>query len=171
MDKIYNIKYVDASYSYEESIKQTKLDLYEAYGYVKNNKNNIIIIFIKKRKIGVGKIINRKESVPMGLVIPDTALILTSRVYKNEIMKNVSINSSISVTWRDVVHVENLPRYDCPVMYTEGILIKTDRDYIILKDPKTIRVHPRPIKNHPGSGLPTYLVIPISFITEIAVIK
>lgn len=171
MDKIYNIKYVDASYSYEKKIKQTKLDLYEAYGYVKKNKNNIIIIFIKKRKIGVGKIINRKESVPMGLVIPDTALILTSRVYKNEIMKNVSINSSISVTWRDVVHVENLPRYDCSIMYTEGILVKIESDYVVLKDPKTIRTYPTPVKNHPGSGLPTCLVIPISFITDIEVVK
>ncbi|TSC55092.1 MAG: hypothetical protein LiPW30_558 [Parcubacteria group bacterium LiPW_30] len=172
MDKIYNIKYVDASYSYEESINQTKLDLFEAYGYVEKNKNNIVITFIKKHGISEEKQNHDKEvNIINGLVIPDTSLASISSAYKTNILDNIKINYAVSVTWRDVVHVENLPRYDCSVMYTEGILVKIESDYVILKDPKTIRTYPTPVKNHPGSGLPTYLVIPISFITDIEVVK
>jgi len=171
MDKIYNIKYVDASYSYEENINQTKLDSYEAYGYVKKNKNNIVITFIKKHVVDEKKSSDEEINIIKGLVIPDTSLVSVSSAYRTNILEGININSVVSVIWRDVVRVANLPRYDCSVMYTEGILIKIGSDYVILKDPRTIRTHPTPIKNHPGGGLPTYLVVPISFITDITIIK
>ncbi len=43
MDKIYNIKYVDAYHTYAKNINKTKLLLHEARGYVKKNKDDIII--------------------------------------------------------------------------------------------------------------------------------
>jgi len=171
MKKIYTVKYVDAYYIYEKRIGKTKLSLHEAHGYVERRGNNIIIIFIKKRKISNKKTIEGKENIVEGLVIPDTALVSVVDTYKTDILKNITIGSSVSVTWRDVVYVTNTPTYDCPIMYTEGILTKIKRDHIVLKDPETIRVYPTPVRNHPGRGLPTYLMIPISFITDITVIK
>ncbi|MFA6077636.1 MAG: hypothetical protein WC724_01305 [Candidatus Paceibacterota bacterium] len=170
MDKIYKIEYVDASYTYEKKIAQTKLDSCEAYGYVEKNGSNIIISFIKKMGV-VGSLVANKEKIIEGLVIPDTALISRVKSYKTDILNDMKVGLSISVTWRDVIHVANLPIYECPTMYTEGILFEIKKDYVILKDPKTMRIQPKPLKNHPSSGLPTYLVIPISFISSIEVFK
>jgi hypothetical protein len=170
MEKIYKIKYVDASYSYEEKINQEGLDNCEAYGYVERNGNNIIVSFLKK--VGVAdSLMKSKEKIADGLVIPDTALISRIRLHKTEILNNMEIGLSVSVTWRDVIHVANLPIYECSTMYTEGILFEIEKDYIVLKNPKTLRVKPEPRKNHPGSGLPTYLVIPVAFISNIEAAK
>lgn len=49
MNKIYNVKYVDASYSFSKNFKDSGLSVHEAYGYVEKNGNNIIITFIKKK--------------------------------------------------------------------------------------------------------------------------
>lgn len=170
MEKIYKIKYVDASYSYEEKINQEGLDVCEAYGYVEKNGNNIIVNFLKKVGV-VDNLMKSKEKIADGLVIPDTALISRVKLYKTDILNNMEIGQSVSLNWRDVIHVANLPVYECPIMYTEGTLFKIEKDYIILKNPKTLRIKPEPRKNHPGSGLPTYLVIPVAFISNIEVAK
>ncbi len=170
MDKIYKIEYVDASYTYEKKIAQTKLDSCEAYGYVEKNGSNIIISFIKKMGV-VGSLVANKEKIIEGLVIPDMALISKIRTYKTDVLKGIKIGMSLSVTWRDVIHVANMAIYECPVMYTEGILFEIKTDHIVLKNPKTLRINPKPIKNHPSSGLPTYLVVPISFISSVEVFK
>ena len=90
--------------------------------------------------------------------------------YSTNILKNLKEDSTVEVIWRDIVYVANLPRYDCSVMYSEGSLFRIEKDHIVLKDPETIRTYPSPTKNHPGSGRPTYLIIPISFITSIKLI-
>jgi len=171
MDKIYNIKYVDAYYSYEKNITQTKLSLFEAYGYVEKNADNLVIIFIKKLGIKNEKTIKENEDIIKGLVIPYTALVSAVRTFKTNILKNLAEGSSVTVKWRDLVFVANLPRYDCSTMYTEGILFKIASDHIVLKNPKTIRIYPYPVKNHPESEIPSYLIIPISFITNITILK
>jgi len=170
-DKIYNIKYVDAYYSYAKSIDQTKLSVHEAHGYIERNADNIIIIFIKKGGANNKRTIDEKENIVKGLIIPDTALVSVVDTYQTDVLKNITTGLSVVVTWRDVVYVANLPRYDCSVMYTEGVLFRIEKDHIVLKNPETIRTYPSPIKNHPGRGLPTYLVIPISFITDITITK
>ena len=174
MKKIYSVKYIDAYYSYVKYLKnitQTKLLPFEAHGYVERNGNSIIIIFIKKRKISNKKTITKKENIVKGLVIPDTALVSIVDTYKTDILKNITMGLWVSVTWRDVVYVANTPTYDCHIMYTEGIVVKIGSDHIVLKDPETLCVYPSPVENHPGRGLPTYLVIPISFITDVTIIK
>ncbi|HAT68066.1 MAG: hypothetical protein A2481_01225 [Candidatus Yonathbacteria bacterium RIFOXYC2_FULL_47_9] len=170
MDKICNIKYVDAYYIYEKKIGKTQLSLFDAHGYVEEVANNIVIIFIKKRGIVNSEAISNKEAVIKGLVIPDTALMSTVENYSTNILKNLKEDSTVEVIWRDIVYVANLPRYDCSVMYSEGSLFRIEKDHIVLKDPETIRTYPSPTKNHPGSGRPTYLIIPISFITSIKLI-
>lgn len=165
MDKIYNIKYVDAYYSYAKNIDETKLVVHEAWGYMKKNGDNIVITFIKwKRTHG-------KEEVALGLVIPDTALISKKDTFDKKILENFEIGMSVVVTWRDVVIFDFADsRNDCPVMYTEGILLKIENDHIVLKDPETIRTYPTPVKNHPTEK-PNFYIIPISFIMKIEVIK
>lgn len=167
MDKIYNIRYVDAYYSHAQNIGETKLSLHDAHGYVEKSGDNIIIIFIKKRNTNNNEIIRTKQSIVKGLVIPNTALVSVVEVYKNDILKNVTIGAFVAVIWRDVVYVANLPRYDCSIMRTEGVMFRIEKDHIVLKNPETTRIYPEPIKNHPEGNPATYLIIPISFVTEI----
>ena len=171
MSKIYNVKYVDAYYTYEREIGDTRLSLFESYGYVERNTDNIVIFFIKKRGENVKDLVEKKENLIKGLVIPDTAIMTIASTYKSDFLKDLSIGSSIAVTWRDVTFVANQPLYECSIMYTEGILVNIKGDHIVLRDPETLRMHPTPVRNHPGSGRPTYLIVPLSFITAITVIK
>lgn len=164
MDKIYNIKYVDAYHIYAKNISQTKLSLHEAHGYMKRNGNNIIIAFIKKR------LAHGKEEVALGLVIPNNALFRFKNNFKNKVL-GLDIGVPVSVIWRDVVIFDSGDlRNDCPIMYTEGILFKVEKDRIVLKNPETICIYPKPIRNHPIKK-PSYYIIPISFITDITIIK
>lgn len=161
MNQFYNIKYIDAYYSNNKEVGNTKLFLHEAWGYVKKNDNNIIISFIKT------KYQNKKDEIKLGLVIPDTALISKNNNINKEIITNLNIGNSIAVTWRDIVFFDyNNPRNSCSIMYTEGILFKTEKDHVVIKSPETIRIYPNHIKNHPEKK-PNYYVIPISFITDI----
>lgn len=173
-DQVYSIKYIDAYYVYLKNIKKTDYTSFlphEAYGYMERNGDNIIIIFIKKRGTSVKKLIKEKGKIVKGLVIPDTSLITTSKNKKNnDVLKNVTINSPVSVTWRDIVYVANMAVHDCSIMYTEGILIRIENDHIVLKTPETICVDPAPVKNHPMEK-PNYYIIPTSFIKNISVTK
>ncbi|MBI2046212.1 MAG: hypothetical protein HYT28_02235 [Parcubacteria group bacterium] len=171
MEKIYNIRYIDAYYIYDKNIDETRLVPHNAYGYMERNGNNIIIIFIKKRRTDNKKIVSEKRNIIEGLVIPDAAPLSIVNTHKTNILRNVIEGSFVAITLRDVVHVTNIPRYDCSIMYTEGILFKIKKDHVVLKDPQTIRIYPTPIVNHPGGGKPTYLIVPISFITDIEVIS
>lgn len=171
MDKICSIKYVDAYYSYEKNIGETKLSFFEAHGYVERDENDIVISFIKERGLPFSKIINEKRNIIKGLVIPAKALISVVSNYSTNILSNIHEGSMVEVTWRDIVYIANLPRYDCSTMYTEGSLLRIEKDHIILKNPETIRTYPTPVKNHPGGGHPTYLIIPISFINNIELIN
>ncbi len=169
-DKIYNIKYVDASYTYEKNIGKKKLSVHEAYGYVKKIEYNIIILFIKERKT-IDEMLTDNSEIGMGIVIPDTALLSVVGNYKTDILDKITTGVNVEITWRDVTFVMNMAIYQCTTMYTEGLLYRISSDHIILRDPQTISVHPGPVNNLPGRGLPTYLVIPISFILDISVIE
>lgn len=112
-DKVYNIKYVDAYCTDTKNIAQTKLSLYEAYGDVKKNGNNIIITFIKKI------ISNGKEETALGLVIPDTALVSKKDTANKNKLTDFKTGESVAVTWRDIVifdsgHLRN----DCSAIKT-----------------------------------------------------
>lgn len=170
MDKIYNIKYTDAFYINSKNIGQTKLHAYETYGYLKKCNENLIVVFIKEYKTSIKEIKNKKLKIIKGLIIPDIALLSTNNKFKNNKLKHIKIGSNVSVTWRDIVYVANLPRYDCGIMYTEGILFRTEKDHIVIKNPETIRTHPLPIENHPTKK-PNYYIIPTSFIVDFEVIK
>lgn len=167
MDDIYRIRYVDAQYTYAKSIGKTGLPPHEAYGYIIRNADTIVVIFIKKRGTDCEKIVRGKEDVIKGLVIPNTALMSVVETYTTTLLENLDISSQVTVTWRDVRYVANMPVYECAIMQTEGVLYRIEKNHIVIKDPRTIRTYPMPMKNHPENGHPTYLVIPTSFITDI----
>jgi hypothetical protein len=165
MDEVYNIKYVDAYYSYEKELGETKLSLHEAYGYVKRNKNNIVITFIKR------KYSNGKEEPALGLVIPNTAIISKEDVVNYKILNDFKVGVSAAVTWLDIVIFDSGDiRNDCPIMYTEGNLSKIEKDHIVLEDPETIQTHTNPVRNHPVKK-PSYYIIPTSLISDIKIIN
>lgn len=175
MSKIYNIKYIDAyyidsSYGHNKKLKKTKLFLHEAFGYLKKNGNNIIVTFIKENEVNNKDKKDRKKDIIKGLVLPNTAIVSLSSTSKINITKKIPVGSCVAVNWRDMVFVANQPRYDCSVMYTEGILFRVEKDHIVLKNPETIRAYPKPIVNHPAEK-PIFYVIPKSFITDITIIK
>lgn len=164
-DKVYNVQYIDGYYTYAKNISQTKLSLFEAYGYVKRNGNNIIVTFIKE------KFAHKQEETSLGLVIPNTALISKKDIANKNILSGFKTGMSVAITWRDIVIFDSGDlRNDCPIMYTEGILFKIERDHIVLRNPETVHTYPGSVRNHPMKK-PTYYIIPTSFITDITIIK
>lgn len=184
MEKIYNIDYVDAYYSYEPDlytkeyythkkdlkVKSTSVHFFNAYGYVEKCGSDIVVAFIKKKGVSLKETIDKRDSIVEGLIIPDVALLSKIRECNNNIIKGVEIGSRVAVTWRDPTYIRRLSEYDCSVMYTEGTLYKIEKDHIVLKDTETIRTHPMPVKNHPA-GKPMWYIIPISFIKDVEVIS
>lgn len=180
MDKIYNIKYVDAHYSYEPDLytkeyyshkkdlrtESTSVSFLGAYGFVERHGSDIVIAFIKKKGVPLKETIEKKGKIAAGLIIPDVALLSTAQSFNHSILKGVKKDSRVAVTWRDIAVVLGVLRYDCSTMYTEGTLHKIEKDHIVLRDTETIRVHPMPVKNHPA-GKPLWYTIPISFIKDI----
>lgn len=183
MEKIYRIEYADAHYSYEPDlytkgyyidgkdlrVESTSVHFFSAHGYLETHDGNIVIAFIKKRGVLLKDTIEKGENIVKGLVLPDTALLSNVRTSSRNVLKEVKIGLRVAVTWRDVVYVANQPRYDCSIMYTEGVLHKIENDHIVLRDTETIRVHPMPAVNHPA-GRPMWYSIPISFIKDIEII-
>lgn len=184
IDKIYNIDYVDAWYSYEpdlytdkyytyrkdSKVKSTSVYLFNAYGYVERHGDDIVVAFIKKKGIPLKETIEKKEKIAAGLIIPDAALLSTVCPFSHSVLKGIKINSRVAVTWRDISVVLGSSRYDCAIMCTEGTLHKIEKDHIVLKDTETIRIHPMPVKNHPA-GKPLWYTIPISFINDIEIVS
>jgi len=180
MDKIYNIKYVDAWSSYDSDLyadkhytykkdlrtKSTSVYSFNAYGFVERHGSDIVVAFIKKKGIPLKETIEKKEKIIDGLIIPDVALLSKASLFSHNVLKGVKTDSRVAVTWRDPTYIKRLAEYDCSVLYTEGTLYKIEKDHIVLKDTETIRVHPMPVVNHPA-GRPLWYTIPISFIKDI----
>lgn len=166
MNKVYKIYYVDARYSYEKKIlMNVKLPLYSAYGYLKEMADCFIVIFVKL----VSSKDKEDDTLRMGLVLPKGSLLSTNEQTKIPALKNIRLGTRVVVVLRDIVFFESTKRRECSLMYTEGILAKKGTDQIIIKDPETIRIYPRPVVNHPG-GIPTFLCIPLGFIVSIEII-
>lgn len=159
MTKIYSIKYFDSVFSYEkETSKNSELKIHECFGYVQDKKTYLQVSFIQCK-------IDSKKCNIEGLLIPKNALI--SKRVKT---KNIPIGSKIAITWEDIVHFKNTLPKKCPKMHTEGILIKQNKNYLIIKDPETIRINPKPIKNHPEQK-PTFYKIHTPIIINIDILK
>ena len=163
MDNIYNIKYIDASYlkNFVEKDKLTKTRLiqHDAYGYVKKNKDNILISFIKE--------VDNDENV-LTLIIPDVAVKSKSLVSNFNIVDNIKIGLFVEIEWRDIVFTPDKFRDDCSVMVTSGILYRIELDHIVIEKPETIRRYPKSNKRHPEEN-PSFYIIPKAFINSIKI--
>jgi hypothetical protein len=159
MNQFSKIEYTDAYYILEEpDILQTKLPKNEAFGYVEKNENNIVVHFIIKKDSKASSNIK----IVMGLVLPISS-IYTQKYLKE--LDDIKENSSVALTWKDVVFLQNDEIRGVSTMYTEGIVIQNNSDHLVIKNPETLRIKPEPVKNHPQVK-PLYYVIPKSFIIE-----
>lgn len=160
MTKIYNIKYIEPYYTLLKKMPRVKMTIHECFGYCAKYKDCLIVTFVKYMKS------KKKKEILEGLLIPECSLITQSP--KIKVIEKV--NSKISIRWNDVVYIKNSERKYYSKMYTEGILIQKNKKTIVVKNPETIRIEPKPIQNHPNKK-PTYYIIPIQVIEEISLIK
>lgn len=161
-----NIHYTDAYYiSKPVKSLSTKLPHHEAFGFVKKgNGGSIVVSFVRECDVD-SRDNHDPNHIVKGLIIPESALFSRQNNYLEQ-LRVLQTNKNVAVTWKDVLHVANMSRNDCSVMYTEGLLFDDCDDHIVLKDPETIRIYPGPIKNHPKTK-PFYYVIPKSAVTHL----
>lgn len=175
MKKISNIFYTDATYWYADELKKkhitvedvkqhAKLPVFEAYGFLEKYKDNLIISFVRTFHSGKQEK-NNDSRLAFGVIIPETALI--SRQGENDyISKNIKRGMQCAIYWKDTLVVSDGTYRECPVMYTEGLIVAIKKGRILLGNPETIRVKHLPPKNHPQKKADFYQ-IPLSLVMSI----
>ncbi len=168
------IEYIDAMYNTSDIsldvnyLKTLSLKRHIAYGCISRNDDNDYIV---EYVIKINHNTNDDEKIIEGLVLPSGAVIDNDSDYKNSYFNNkydtlLIPETTILITWKDVVHVANLNRRDCSIMQTRGQLFAVYESCIVIRHPETIRVHPLPSQHHPKEP-PQYYIIPKSFILTI----
>jgi hypothetical protein len=150
MNKVANIKYIDASYSYEKECPTINIKTHEAFGYFKEKNDDIFLEFIKKEK-------GTKNTIIKGLIIPHLALLSNYKKYNNT--GNFKKGSEVSITWKDIVYVANTSRQKSSTMFSKGVVYKDTKKYVVLEKPKTHRNYPKPKISHPEKQ-PNFYIIP-----------
>lgn len=159
MTKIHNIKYYDSAYSYAEKLpSKIELKIHECIGYVKKKKDYIHVSFVIEKN-------KTDQKGVMGLIIPNNALISS----KSKIRKIIK-GAKVAITWADIVYFKNTEQKEYSTMCTKGEFVRQGKNFIIIKNPETIRINPKPIKNHPVDK-PKFYCIHSSVITKISEIK
>lgn len=165
MENFSRIFYIDAKYISEDVdynyLSKIKLDTHEAYGYIEKNKDgDIVLRYIINTRY--------KNFLVEGLVLPIGAvckdiLIKDDMCFEYNLLKN----SRYEIYWKDIVHVVGQKsEVSVSKMVTTGQLILFKEDFVIIKNPVTLRIYLEPIINH-LSFTPFYYVIPKSFIYKI----
>jgi hypothetical protein len=170
MNTIYNIKYIDAHYGYGQySADVSTLPIQEAYGYVHIGKNDIIVQFIKKKSTAKEfNPIKNKDTIVKGLIIPKVLTLPFVKSFdpKEELFAVLEIGKKTEATWRDVTYVANTKRYDSAVMRSRGVLVDIHKDHLVLTQPETMRIYPKPEINHPEKPA-AFCRIPLPALTDI----
>ena len=158
MDSIVAVRYIDALYfKKSEKYNFTEFKTHVAVGWLVNYNTHITIIF------------NKKENIPeSGLVIPKEALIFENQDEQinaqNFLFKK---DSSIGVYWKDLIYFTNGKIPENPMlMYSEGKIFSITNSAVILKNPETVAVSKKNIKNHPIEKI-SFLVIPKLLVSNI----
>jgi hypothetical protein len=171
MNEFQKIEYIDAMYNTFDLaldlnyVDNLKLKIHVAYGILSvNEEGDYILEYVKKvnQEIQDNKIVE-------GLILPKGSLYeeySDSNFQKNFTSKE---GDKVSITWKDIVNVVNLDRRDCSVMETSGVVYRVYNDFILIKNPDTVRTYPLPIQSHP-SDKPKFYVIPKSFILSLKAI-
>lgn len=74
--------------------------------------------------------------------------------------------SIVGVYWDDIRVYYDSKIYNSTFAYTEGVLAKETKSYILIKNPETVIVNDGETRNHPEKK-PAFYYIPKSLITEI----
>jgi hypothetical protein len=170
MRTVTKVQYVDAKYITTPDItSDTTLTLHEAYGYVSRYHNSLLVTFIEEvppasysARLYRTVCFWKRALVIKGLILPEGALVSRSRVVETGVYTAVAIGSPVTVHWYDVVYLANVPVRDSHTMRTQGVLERVESDRIIVRNPTTVRIQPRPHRPHAQGA--TYLIIPIAFI-------
>lgn len=143
-----------------KSTKNTRPMLHEAYGFVTEGNNTIVVEFILPQK-------ETTKDIIKGLVVPRGAL--RAQVHKTMFPHNIEsiVGTQVCVRWRDVVYVANMPQRESSTMESCGVLIGTHERCVVLSRPQTTRIDPLPERSHKDEGA-TFLMIPFSFVVGIS---
>lgn len=157
MEEIVNIYYTDSYYGDNPEVPSaTELPRCEAYGFTFEREGCFFVHFIKK----VGEE-TRPDDFIKGLIIPKRAVVSYALRFTSK--EEFIVGESVAIRWSDVVYVANTKRSEVSVMETTGQLFRDAGNHVVIKNPKTIRKHPLPMRGHPKEQ-PSYYVIPKSLI-------
>jgi hypothetical protein len=157
MNVITNIRYVDAGYVTTPNLSPSFApSVYEVYGYVQPLVRSILVRYVTLIPS------NMQNVVIEGLVLPMQAVESRHIHVDTSTYAEVLPNTRIVVVWYDVVHLTHATVRECHTMRTEGFFERVAGKHIIIREPKTIRIEPEPVKVHARDA--TYLSIPIGCI-------
>lgn len=158
MQQICLIEYVDAQYEYDSSNPlETGLHHYEAFGYVTEHNDDIIVSFAQ----------DLEGLMHMGLVIPRGMLITKASTVTPKVQKQLVVGATAMITWSDVVFfTKNAPRTESTVMETRGQIEAIGADHVAISNPHTQVVAPGPRRDHPEKK-PSLYRIPLGAITNV----
>ena len=77
-------------------------------------------------------------------------------------------NKKVGIYWDDVHVYHDGDIYGLSKIYTEGIVTIANKEYIIVKNPESIVLNTKKIKNHP-SKIPLFYYLPRCIITDIVI--
>lgn len=166
MQKLICLKYTDAYYLYDTVLPQEiVLPIYEAYGYTEYIKDHTILHFIKKFD-SINQYNSIVQFVHKGLLIPNSAIIEKKIDSNYFLFKEIILNTTAEVLWNDIVKLANNFQDSPSIMKTLGKIIICSKDYIVLENPVTVRVHPLPEVKHPEQD-PKFYIIPFSVVINL----
>jgi len=156
INSIIAVRYIDALYFTNKNIDFGGFPEHVTMGRI-----------FKKEEDYIGVSFSDKNSFPQkGLLLPTGSLILDAKKSKKftpEIKTGI-----VGVFWKDITYFDNdkLPK-DCTTIYTEGEFFSTQKEALIIKNPKTIKIG-EIVSGHPEKRKKIYFcAIPWSIITSI----
>ena len=151
------LQFIDAKYTYDTNLPLDIEPIVEKYdsAYTINKYGDYILHTDAEYFI-----------VPRHCLVPDCYNYEKYNQDKKLDFSKLKVGESIRIKWVDVTNLAVWSEPVCSQMYTEGILLQNDISFLIIQNPETIRLSPRPIKNHPEQR-PTYYVIPKCMVMSI----
>lgn len=157
------LKYLDPYYGYDEISEDSKFAVHEACGYITLLDKVAIVEFLKE-------IDSTDTHIVRGLIIPRGALLEEALHPKMDLNLEYSLNKDISLEWLDVALVSETQRKEPSIMKTSGRVMRLDSNYLVIKNPNTVRTYPLPKRKHP-EDTPAFIVIPYSLISKVSVVE
>ncbi|MEK7185298.1 MAG: hypothetical protein AAB726_01620 [Patescibacteria group bacterium] len=78
-------------------------------------------------------------------------------------------NTKIGVYWDDPRFYSDNFLHSPTKAYTEGLIYKETKKFLIVKDPTTIVISGGKVRNHPSDKTPLFYFIPHSLISQVVI--